>query len=795
MHKDFVFVGITCLLLLLWLRKQIVYCRSVEDVMRTCENNYRNLFENMAEGFVLMEIVTNEQGQLSDVRALEVNIAFERLTGLNRKEVIGRCLLEITGESSRIERYGHVALTGEPMCFEDYSPFYKRWFEIVAYCTKPGECAAMLSDITKRKNIEKGLQNSEKQLRAVIRAIPDLVWVKDPHGAYLACNSRFESFFGAQEKDIIGKTDYDFVDKTLADFFRERDQAAIENGKPVVNEEEISFASDGHREILETIKAPIYADKGQLAGVLGIGRDITKRKKMKAEQERLMTAIEQVGEMVVITDPNGYIQYVNPAFEHTTGYYREEVIGQNARIFKSGHHDREFYRNIMVSISSGYTWNGRMINKCKDGSLITEDVTISPVYDESHQIVNYVSVKRDITELVNLESRLRQSQKMEAVGCLAGGVAHDYNNMLSVILGSAQLAMSKLSPDDSVQSNLKAIYDAGNRSASITRQLLAFARKQAIAPKIIDLNETVDGMLKMVRRLIGEHIDLTWSPKVNLWQIKMDPSQIDQILMNLCINARDAISDVGEIIVETKNVAFDERYCTDHAGFTPGEFVLLSVSDNGCGIDREVLEHIFEPFFTTKEAGRGTGLGLATIYGIAKQNMGFVNAYSETGMGTIIKVYLPRHESSSDVVESKIAPILPLSRGETVLLVEDNAMMMEVTSMMLETLGYRVITAASPNMALNMSKEYGGKIDLLITDVVMPRMNGRELSEQIKTLLCPIKILFMSGYTANMIAQQGVLEEGVNFIQKPFSMHDLADKVRKALENGIPNQNKEQVPE
>lgn len=580
--------------------------------------NYKDLFENMAEGFVLMEIVTDKQGQPCDLRALEVNKSFEHITGLSRKEVIGRRLFEIFGKSSRIERYCHVAFSGEKACFEEFIPLSNRWFEIVAYRTKPGECAAMFCDITDRKKNEEQLKESDKLLRTVIKAIPDLVWVKDTHGVFLACNPRVECYLGAQEKDIVGKTTYDFVDKTLADFFSEHDQTVMVNGKSVVNEETLTFANDGHREIVETIRTPINTHTGLVAGVLGIGRDITKRKDLEAEQGRLMTAIEQVGEMVVITDPDGYILYVNPAFEQTTGYRREEVIGQNPRILKSGHQGHDFYRNLWETVSCGRTWHGRMINKRKNGTLITEDVTISPVFDESRQIINYVSVKHDITELLHLEAQLRQAQKMESVGRLAGGVAHDYNNMLCVILGSAQIAMSKLSTDDPVQSNLKAIFDAGNRSAAITKQLLAFARKQAISPKTVDLNKAVDGMLIMIRRLIGEHIDLLWRPNKDLWRIKMDPSQIDQILMNLCVNARDAVSDAGKIIIETENVAFDGNHCAIHAGFTPGEFVRLSVSDNGCGMDHDVLEQIFEPFFTTKEMGRGTGLGLATIYGILK---------------------------------------------------------------------------------------------------------------------------------------------------------------------------------
>jgi PAS domain S-box-containing protein len=381
----------------------------------------------------------------------------------------------------------------------------------------------------------------------------------------------------------------------------------------------------------------------------------------------------------------------------------------------------------------------------------------------------------------SLQNRMLQAQKMESVGRLAGGVAHDYNNMLNVIIGYAELAMDKLGPDDPLYADLKEILNAAGRSAQITRQLLAFARKQTINPKVLDLNETVEGMLKMLRRLIGEDIDLAWLPKARSWRVKMDPAQIDQILANLCVNARDAIDGVGKITIETDNVAFDETYCEDHEGYLPGDFVLLAVADDGCGMDEETLNGVFEPFFTTKESSRGTGLGLATVYGIVNQNKGFINVYSEPGRGTIFRLYLPRHEG--EVEDHRPAPPgeLPTSRGETVLLVEDEPGIMKMGRMMLEKLGYRVLAAPTPSEAVRLAKEQPDGIDLLITDVVMPEMNGRELADFVQSLHPRIKILFMSGYTANVIAHRGVLDEGVNFMQKPFSLHDLAGDVRKAL--------------
>jgi two-component system cell cycle sensor histidine kinase/response regulator CckA len=388
----------------------------------------------------------------------------------------------------------------------------------------------------------------------------------------------------------------------------------------------------------------------------------------------------------------------------------------------------------------------------------------------------------DITAHLQLEAQLFQAQKMESVGRLAGGVAHDYNNMLGVILGYGELALDKVKPGEPLYEDLEKILEAARRSRDITRQLLAFARKETIAPEILDLNATVESMLKMIRRLIGEDIDLAWLPGAGLWPVRMDPSQVDQSLANLCVNARDAIANVGRITIETDNVTIDKDYCSDHAGFVPGDYVMLAVSDTGSGIAPEDLDKIFEPFFTTKGLGKGTGLGLATVYGIVKQNDGFINVYSETGNGTTIRIYLPRHSGQVDEADLESTLEIPSSRGETILLVEDDGSILELSRRILVSLGYTLLTATTPGEAMALAKGHSGRIHLLITDVVMPEMNGRELSKQLQVLYPDLKILFISGYTANVIAHRGVLEKGVYFLPKPFSKKDLAVKVRQVLD-------------
>ncbi len=435
-----------------------------------------------------------------------------------------------------------------------------------------------------------------------------------------------------------------------------------------------------------------------------------------------------------------------------------------------------------------------MLVERPDATKIQLEVYGTPVRNDNGEVwaslVSFYDIterKRIEEEKEKLQSQLNQALKIESVGRLAGGVAHDFNNMLGVILGYTQLALRKIGPDEPLYAHLKAINKAAERSSSLTQQLLAFARRQTVAPKVLDLNETVNDMLKMLRRLIGEDMDLAWRPGHNLGSVFIDPSQVDQILTNLCINARDAIADTGKITIETASVSFDEAYCDDHADVIPGDFVMLAVSDDGCGMDANIIDYIFEPFFSTKEMGKGTGLGLATVYGIVKQNNGFINVYSEPGHGTTFRIYLPQHADKAPTrPEQEQAPV-PAAGGETILLVEDESAILEMTTIMLEEMGYVVFTARSPKEAIRLAREHHGRIDLLMTDVVMPEMNGRDLAGNLMSIYPGIRCLFMSGYTANAIAHHGVLDPGVHFLQKPFSMQDMAVKITEALDQGEAN--------
>ena len=511
--------------------------------------------------------------------------------------------------------------------------------------------------------------------------------------------------------------------------------------------------------------------------------DITARKKDEVERLRLATAIEQAAEAIVITDPDGVIQYANPAFEVISGYTSQEVVGQTPRVLQSGKHDAAFYRDLWTTIRSGRTWNGRIINKKKDGTFYTEEGSISPVREESGAIVNFVAVKRDITNELKMERQFLQAQKMDVVGRLAGGVAHDFNNMLGVILGYTEMALAQVDPAQQLHADLQEVRSSALRTADLTRQLLAFARKQTVLPRIVDLNATVETAINMLRRMIGENIRLEWRPNPGLWPIRVDPSQIDQILSNLCVNARDAITGNGQITIETDNVVLDQAYCANHDGAYPGEYVMMTFIDTGVGMTADVLSHIFEPFYSTKGVGEGTGLGLSTVYGIVKQNHGYISAESKPGCGATFKIYLPRQSGKIPEVDRAGATPVQKGRMETVLLVEDDLAVLTMTQQMLQSLGYQVLASSRSHEAIQIVRETAGEIHLMIVDVVMPDMNGPDLARQIHLFRPTLKCLFMSSYPSNVVVNSGV-GDGTNFIQKPFSITALASILRKILEHG-----------
>ncbi len=514
----------------------------------------------------------------------------------------------------------------------------------------------------------------------------------------------------------------------------------------------------------------------QVAGALA-------RARLTQTHRRLSIAIEQAAENVIITDAEGTILFVNSAFRQTTGYNQAEAVGQNPRILNSGKQDAAFYRELWKTITAGEIWRGRFVNKKKDGTFYTEDATITPVRNENGEMINYVKVARDVTDKLQLEEQYRQAQKMEAIGRLTGGIAHDFNNLLTAINGFAELMQMRLPPDDPNQRLVGNILHSGQHAADLIRQLLIFSRKQTIEPKVLNLNAIVDETDTMLQRIISKDIQMETILFPDLWSTRIDPVQIKQVIVNLAVNARDAMPEGGRLTIETANVVLDETYTASHFDAPPGKYVLLAVSDTGVGMSEEVQTHIFEPFFTTKEEGKGTGLGLATVYGIVKQCGGHIWVYSEIGRGTTFKIYLPRVEvEASPLSEHNESPSMP--RGtETILLAEDEILVRELAARTLREQGYTVLEAANGEKALRLVQMHPElEIHLLLTDMVMPLLGGKELANRLLAIRPNIKVLFTSGYTDDAIVYHGMLDADNVFLQRPFTPSILARKVREVLD-------------
>ena len=639
-------------------------------------------------------------------------------------------------------------------------------------------------ELTEREKIEKELELQKRHLRAIIETEPDCVKLLDRDGRLLMMNPAGLAMIQAETfEEVEGAYAYNLAVPEHRQAFIKATNDAFEGRSGTVTFKVTGLK--GGSLWLESHVAPLRNEQGEIVSMIGITRDITERKQTAEALQMTRLSIEHASDSLFWLTSDACIVDVNEAACRSLGYSREELLQLTVQ-------------DVDVNYNSSM-WTQHFADLRKRGSLkveseqITKDGRLIPV----EIVANYVKVDdkelncafvRDITDRKQTEAennilgaQLQQAQKMESVGRLAGGVAHDFNNLLTVILGRSEMALMKLDRSHPLFESLTEINGAAMRSADLTRQLLAFARKQTIAPKILDLNDTVSGMLKMLQRLIGEDVQLAWQPMANLWQVKMDSSQIDQILANLCVNAKDAIEDIGRITIETGNRIIDEFYCAVNAGFVPGEYVFLSVNDDGCGMDKETLAHIFEPFFTTKDIGAGTGLGLATVYGIVKQNNGFINVYSEPGRGTTFTIYLPRHRRETGPLPAEsVAELSPRGQG-TILLVEDEPSILNMTASMLEGQGYTVLPANTPDAAINLAREHAGKILLLMTDVIMPGMNGLNLAQNLRNIYPDIRCLFMSGYTADVIAHHGVLDEGVHFIQKPFSLLEISTKVREVL--------------
>jgi len=639
--------------------------------------------------------------------------------------------------------------------------------------------------ILKLKKEQQKLQQSEEQFRQLAENINAVFWVSMPDkNVLLYVSPMFERIWGIDKKELYDNPKL-WVE-AIHEEDRDRMKAAIEKQAKGKHEETYRIIRrDGGLRWIHGRAFPLLDENENVYRIVGIAEDITSQKQTEEELRRSETKyrsmMESITDQLYICSPESKVEYMNPAMIKRLG---RDATGETCHKVLHGL-DHKCDWCIFDEVAKGKSLENNIVSPL-DGRHYR--ITNMPVHHKDGTI-SKMSIYRDITKYKEAvagknkaQEQLRQAQKMESIGTLAGGVAHDYNNALTVIMGYTDLAMTDADPKGKLHADLNEILKASKHAKDITRQLLAFARKETIAPMVLDLNTNIEVMLKMLQRLIGEDIDLAWIPGDNLWSVKMDTSQIDQILINLCVNAKDAIAGVGKITIETGMVVLDADYCADHADFIPGDFVMMSISDNGCGIDKEILDNIFEPFFTTKDIDKGTGLGLATVYGIVKQNNGFINVYSEQDRGTTITIYMPRDDSKAVETQREIIKKIPKGRGETILLVEDEISILKLTKKILKGLGYKVLIADTPKGALKLAEEYKSEIHLVVTDVIMPEMYGDELVNSLQSLYPDLKHIFMSGYTAHAIGHHGVLDEGVDFIQKPFSQIDLAKIVRKVLD-------------
>jgi PAS domain S-box-containing protein len=641
------------------------------------------------------------------------------------------------------------------------------------------ELAADLSFGIRAVRTKGRLQESEERFRLLVELSPDGILVHCYRNIILANRGAAKILGASNPEELVGKAIKDLVHPDYWQIVEARVAEMVSSGRPQPIIDEKFIRLDGTEIDVEVAAVPVIQEGKPL--VQAIFRDVSARKRAQAVQRRLAAAVEQAAEAIVITDPQGHVQYVNPAFERMTGYSRAEVIDGKSSLFQSDEYQGPEYADLSNTLLKGGTWAGRVIKKRKDGSKYEEDITISPVRDASGRIVNYVAVKRDVTREALLEKQLLQAQKMEAIGTLAGGVAHDFNNLLQVIVGYSELLFLNEGLDSHVKDDLNRINRAARNGADLVNRLMTFSRKTESKPRPLNLNRQIDEVREFLYRTVPKMIDIELILDSNLAPINADPTQIEQILMNLAINARDAMPQGGKLVIGTENAILDEDYCNTHLEIAPGHYALLTVTDSGQGMRKETLEHIFEPFYTTKGPGEGTGLGLAMVYGIVKEHGGHIECYSEPEVGTAFKIYFPALGSGSEF-EKASAKHMPPGGSETILLVDDEEWIRDLGVRILSRSGYKVLTAINGKEGLDAYSTGRKDISLVILDLVMPEMSGKQCLEEILKIDPDARVLIASGYSARGSSSDALAEGAKGFVNKPFDLRQLLAKVRAVLD-------------
>ncbi len=761
-----------------------------EEMLRESENRFQAIFDHAAIGIAQVDSGSG--------RFTKVNRRFCEITGFSAEELSGMGFADITHPDDLSADLGNLSrlASGDLHSYVLDKRYIRKdgsvlWVRVTVSHLRgdrgrSGFHITVVEDIDELKQVGEALEKA----KVFLDNMSDIAYRTDDRGNLVWVNSSVERVTGLLPEEVIGKS--------FTPLFIESDHASIRDvykrtlmGESLENTLTFKSGLTCHFTSL-----PMRNDKGEIIGTFGVGRDITDRiiaeNALKESEKRLEKAqvVAKIGSWEYDLS-TGKVWGSEEAFRIYDIKRESEFLPLDE--VESHIMDAKRVNQALVDlITKGDDYDIEFqIIKHGSQSLATIHSIAELVKDDQGNPVKVVGVIQDITdkkareeENSKLLAQLQQAQKMESVGRLAGGVAHDFNNMLGVILGHIEMAMDEVIPSQAIYSDLLEIQKAAKRSADLTQQLLTFARKQTVSPEVLNLNDVVEDMLRMLKRLIGEDIEMGWNPGGGLWPVKMDRSQIHQMLANLCVNGRDAISGTGKIVMATQNAVFDEGSVPCREGSRHDEFVMISVSDDGCGMDEETVRKLFEPFFTTKGIGKGTGLGLSTVDGIVKQNEGFIDVFSKPGHGTRFEIYLPRYVGESASVQSGAEKESVPRGGENVLLVEDEEAMRETAKRVLERLGYRVIEADTPGKALKLAEEHAGEIDLLLTDLVMPEMNGKQLSERLLSHYPQLKVLFTSGYTADVIGHHVGLDRGVPFLRKPFSIQELAGKVREVLDQG-----------
>jgi PAS domain S-box-containing protein len=648
---------------------------------------------------------------------------------------------------------------------------------------------ALYQDISARTQAEAALIEEKHLLHTLMDNLPDHIYFKDRQSHFIRGNTALASWFGlADPTQLLEKTDFDFFSAEHARQAYADEQEVIRTGRPILANEEKETWPDGRETWVSTTKMPLRDAQGRIIGTFGVSRDITARKQaeeaLRASEEHFRSFIENLPVGVYRSTPDGRVLMANPALLRMLGYDSwQEVASRNLEreALEAGYSRGAFREQIE---GQGEVRGLEATWKRRDGSVVFIRESARAIRADDGRVLYYDGTIEDFTERRRLEEQFRQAQKMEAVGRLAAGVAHDFNNLLTVVIGYSDLLLQRLSADDGIRRRMEEIKKAGERGSWLTRQLLAFSRKQVLKPQVLDLNSLLTNVDQMLRRVIGEDVELVTHVPPGLGRVKADPGQIEQVIMNLAVNARDAMPRGGQLTLEAANAELDSSYARRHESVLPGQYVMLAMSDTGIGMDAETQAHVFEPFFTTKEPGRGTGLGLSTVYGIVKQSGGSIWVYSEPGKGTTFKVYLPRIDQAAEAITSDEPSVGELSRGsETILLVEDEKAVRSLAREILECRGYHVLETDGAIKALEVGEGHKEHIHLLLTDVVMPQMSGRELAEHLAPLHPETKVLYMSGYADNAVVQHRLLGPGTALLQKPFTAQALARKLREVLDS------------